>query len=146
HRLVVLGGLVFAAVLESDYCPPAKGHQISQQKTISRFDLVLVVLRFGFIARPDRVAGEGQGHVAPAPVIPAAAPFLRARAVGLRRSTVVEKEPRVAFQRVQSCAMGKYPRGADQAAGPFAATLNLARIEQDKVLAGFRARMIAVSH
>ena len=41
--------------------------------------------------------------------------------------------------------MGKYPRGADQAAGPFAATLNLARIEQDKVLAGFRARMIAVS-
>jgi hypothetical protein len=83
-------------------------------------------------------------HVLPAPVVPAAAPFLGAGALRLRREAVIEIESRIAFQRVQVRAMREDPRGAHQMAGPIGASFGLARVQQEQVLARFRRRVIAI--
>src|SRR5438876_2218343 len=114
QRLVMLGGLVFAAVFEPDERAFAKGHQVGEQKAVGRFNFVLIVLRLALIARADRVTGKGQAHIASSPVISTTAPLFRAGAVGLRRLAVVKKEARVAFERVQHGVMGKNPRCPDE--------------------------------
>ena len=138
-------GLILTAVFEANDRAFAKGHQVGQEKPIRRFNFVLVILGFLFVARADRVTDERQRHVAATPIIAATTPFLGPSAAGLRRLAVVEEEARITFERVQHGAMRKNPRGADEVARPVAAVFGFDRVEQHKVFAGFRTRMIAVS-
>ena len=140
----MLGGVVHAAVFEADDGVAAERHQVGQEEPVGGLDLVLLVLGLLGAARADGMAGEGQGHVLAAPIIAAAAPFLGAGAVGLRRLAVVEEEPRVAFQRVEHGPVGEDPRGADEMSGPIAAALGVARVEEDQVFAGLGIRVIAI--
>src|ERR1043166_7309713 len=94
HSFIVLRGLVFTAVFELNDRALAEGEQVSQQKTVGRFNSVLVIFRLLVVARAGRVPGKRKSHVSAAPVIAAAAPFLSAGAVGLRRLAVVKKEAR----------------------------------------------------
>src|SRR5690349_9897310 len=90
------------------------------------------------------MSDEGQGHVETAPVIPAAAPFLRAGSLSLRGQAVIEKEARVAFQSPQIVAVSENKRRADEAARPIAARFRIAGIQENKVATRFRIRMVAV--
>src|SRR5437868_532242 len=100
-------GLVGAAVFQLDASVLAEGHQVREQEAVSRFDLVFVFLGCFGIGGADRVADERQSHVASAPIVAATAPFLGARAVGLRCLAVIKEEPGVAFQRVQDRSVGE---------------------------------------
>ena len=90
------------------------------------------------------MACKRQRHVAPAPVISASAPFLRARPLSLRRLAVVEEKSRVAFQRAQHRAVGKNPGRAHKIARPIAAAFRCARVEQPQVIAGLGIELIAI--
>src|SRR5260370_39167414 len=105
--LIVLLRLVFAAVFEADDRVFAERHQVRQQETIRGVDFVLLALCRLQSRRAHWMAGERQGHVPTAPVITAAAPFLRARALGLRRKAVVEEEARVSLERSKFIAMSE---------------------------------------
>src|SRR6266540_4827036 len=107
-------------------------------------DLALVVRRLFPIARAHRMTGKGQRHVQSAPIIPAATPLFGARAVSLRRLAVVEIEARVAFERAEVVLVGEDEGRADKTARPVPAAFGLARIEQDKVPAQLRFRVIAI--
>ena len=112
----------------------SKRHQVRQQKAIRRMNLVLVILGLRQLPRADRMTGKRQRHVLSAPIIPAAAPFLRPGALGLRRLAVVKEKSRIAFQRVKIIAVRKNKRRADEASRPIAAAFGLARVEQHHVL------------
>ena len=90
------------------------------------------------------MAGEREGHVPPAPVVAAAAPFLGAGALGLRRVAVVEVEARVALQRVQHRAVGEDERRADEVPAPVAAALDLGGVEEHQVMAGLGLAVVDV--
>src|SRR5260370_38739996 len=107
-------------------------------------DFSLVFFGLLQLARADRMPGKGQRHVSAAQIIPAAAPFLRAGAVGLRCETVVKEKSRVAFQRAEVIAMRENKGSADKTAGPITATLRLARVQENQVPARLGLRMIVV--
>ena len=130
-RLIMFGGFILAAVFELDAGVLAKGHQVSQEKTVGGFDPILVTFSLFHAAGAGGMAGEGQGHVAPAPIIATAAPFLRAGALGLWCLTVIKEKARVAFERVEHGAVREYPGGANEMARPIAAAFGVARVEQD---------------
>src|ERR1035441_5499115 len=77
--LVVFGGSIQAAVFEADDGVPAEGHEVGQEKPVSGFYLVLLVLCLLGTARAGGMAGEWQRHVLAAPIISTPAPFLGAR-------------------------------------------------------------------
>src|ERR1035441_402638 len=131
-------------MFEADYGIPAERHKVCQEKPVSGFYLVLLVLRLLGAARAGGMPGEGQRHVLAAPIISAPAPFLGAGTLRLRRLAVVEEEPGIAFQRAEHRAVGEYPGSAHQMTGPIATAFGVARIEQDQILARLRVRMIAV--
>ena len=132
----MLGGFIFAAVLELNHGVASERHQVGEQEAISGFDFIFVVLRLLHVARADGMSGEGQRHVESAPIIAAAAPFFRSGALSLRRLAVVEEKARITFQRAEIGAIGKDPRRSDKIARPIAAAFGLARVEQDEILAG----------
>src|SRR6266849_5075569 len=101
----MFGRLVFAAVFEADDGVSPERHEVGQQKSVRRFDLVLVISRFQLIARAHGMAGKRQRHVLSSPIIAAPAPFLGAGAVSLRREAVVEEEPWITLKRVQRGAI-----------------------------------------
>src|ERR1035437_360130 len=142
--LVVFGGIILAAVFEADYGIPAEKHKVGQEKPVSGFYLVLLVLRLLGIASAGGMPGEGQRHVLAAPIISAPAPFLGAGALRLRRLAVVEEEPGIAFQRAEHRAVGEYPGGAHQMPRPIATAFGVARIEEDQILARLGSRVIAI--
>ena len=109
HCFIVFSRLVLSTVFEADQGVLAERHEIGQEKAISRLDHVFFVLRRAWAGGARGVSYEGEGHVAFAPVIAAAAPFLRASALGLRGQAVVEEKSRVSFERGEFCAMGENP-------------------------------------
>src|SRR6266571_1689640 len=111
--------LVFSAVFEADDRVSPERHEVGQQKSVRRFDLVLVISRFRLAARAHRMARKRQRHVLSPPIIAAPAPLLGAGAVSLRREAVVEEEPRITLKRVQRGPIGKHPGIADEMAGPI---------------------------
>ena len=56
----MFGRLVFAAVFEADDRVSPERHEVGQQKSVRRFDLVLVISRFQLIARAHRMARKRQ--------------------------------------------------------------------------------------
>src|SRR5271157_2741955 len=106
--------------------------------------LVLLASGGPGIDRADRMACEGQRHVAPAPVVAAAAPLLRPGALSLRGEAVVEEEARVALQRGEVGLAREDERRSRQMPGPFLAALELAGVEQDQILAGLWPGMVGV--
>src|SRR6266852_8032024 len=117
----MFGRLVFAAVFEADDRVSPKRHEVGQQKSVRRFDLVLFISRFRLVARAHGMARKRQRHVLSPPIVAAAAPFLGAGAVSLRRETVVEEESRITLERVQRGAIRKSPGSAHEMTGPIAA-------------------------
>src|SRR2546426_3077396 len=101
----MLRGFVLAAVFEADEGVFSERHQVREQKAIGGFYLVQFVLGLLGAPRAGGVACKRQRHVLPAPVIAAAAPFLSARALGLRGVAIVEKEARVAFEGAEDGAI-----------------------------------------
>ena len=94
----MLHRFVGPAVLKADASIFAEGHQVGQQEAVARLNLVIFLLRGLEAGGANRVTGEGQGHVAPAPIVSAAAPFLSAGALRLRGEAVVKVEAWVALQ------------------------------------------------
>src|SRR6266404_2308870 len=117
----MLGGLVPPAMFEANKGVLAEGHQIGQQKTVARLDLVQVVLRFLRAACTHRMPGKGQRHIAPTPVISSPGPFFCAGPLGLRRLAVIKEKPRISLERVQDRAVGENKGSAYKAPRPVAA-------------------------
>ena len=90
------------------------------------------------------MTGEGQGHVAPAPIVAAAAPFLSAGALRLRGEAVVKIEAWVALQRTQNRAVRKNNRGSHQVPRPVRAAFDPAGVEEHQVPSQFRPGVIGV--
>jgi hypothetical protein len=135
---VVFVGVVFAAVFEGDAGVFSEGEEVGEEEAVGGVDFVEVVFGFFELAGADGVAGEGERHVSPAPVVTAAAPFLGAGAVGLGGHGVVEVEAGVAFEGGEGVGLGEDEGGADEGAGPVAAAFGLAGVEEDEVAASGR--------
>src|SRR5689334_9585483 len=106
-------------MFEADARPASEGHQVRQQKTIGRFDLVLVRFRFFLIARAGWMPGEGQRHVQSAPVVPSTAPLLGPGSLGLRGLAVIEEETRITFQSAKERSVREDPRCTDKVTCPL---------------------------
>src|SRR5207248_2803823 len=90
------------------------------------------------------MAGQGQAHVASAPVISAATPFLGPGAISLGSLAIVEEEPRIAFEGIEHAAVRKNPRVSNKIARPVPTPFSLARVQQHQILAWNRIGMVAV--
>src|SRR4051812_42866661 len=106
--------VVRAPVLELDAGVFTEGHQVGQEKSISRFDFVFRRFRRSDILSASGMAGEWESHVDPAPVISTAAPFFRACSLALRSVAVIKEKSRIPFQRVQFRIMREDERCADE--------------------------------
>jgi len=144
NGLVVLRGFVDAAVLQLNARVLSEGHQIRQQKAISRFDFVLFAGGCLGVLRARGMARERESHILTTPVIPAAAPFFRAGALRLRCAAVIEEEPRIAFQCVEHRGVREDEGRAYELARPVPASFGLGSIQQHQILARFGRRMIAI--
>src|SRR5688572_5276365 len=140
----MFGGFIVPAVFQVNARVLSKRHQVREQKTIGGLDEVFGVLCFLKAGCAARMAREGQGHVATAPIVASPAPLFRAGAVGLRACAIVEEKSRVAFQRGQHATLRENPRGSDEVAGPRAASFGVSRVEEDEILPGTRLAMIAI--
>src|SRR4051812_36452101 len=139
----MFGTLVRAAVLERKPRISAEGDKVGEQKSVGGMDFVDRKFHLaGWTA--DRMADEGERHTLAAPIIAAAAPFLAAGALSLRRETVVEEETGIAFERGEISVPRECVRGAHDVAGPVAAAFDVAGIEQFQVFAELRKRKVAV--
>src|ERR1043165_5079605 len=83
--LIMFSGFVFAAMFEPDERVLSERHKIGEQKSIRRFNFVLIIFGFLKIFRAARMSGKWQRHVAATPIIAATAPFFRAGSVSLWR-------------------------------------------------------------
>jgi hypothetical protein len=75
------------------------------------------------------VSHKRKGHIALAPVVATAAPFLGACALRLRRLAIVKKEARITLKRRKLRTVREDPGSTDQLAGPVTTALRLARVE-----------------
>src|SRR5262249_53684282 len=121
-----------------------EGKQVGEQKTVSRFDFILVVFGLFFIARPNGVTSKWKCHVAPTPIVASPSPFFCASSISLRRLAVIEEKPRIAFERVEIRAVRKNKRRAYEIAGPIIAAFSCPRVQEDQILSSLRIRVIFV--
>src|SRR5439155_1139822 len=96
--LIVLGGLILAAVLELNASVISERHQVSEQKAIGRFNFVLIAFGLLFVSRAGWMSCKRQGHVEAAPIITPPTPFFRSGPLPLRSFAIIKEKTRITFQ------------------------------------------------
>src|SRR5947207_3714111 len=95
-----------------------EGHQVGQQETVSRFNLVELALGFLRIAGADRMSGKSQCHIFSPPIISPATPLFSPGPLSLRCAADFKEQARIPLHRGENRVVGKNEGSADKTPRP----------------------------